>query len=434
MRLPHKLSPHQPFLARDEPHGHLSNQLQDIVSSSKTLDINRTKDEFIFHAIRTIHRIFINRIVELEDFESLHKVAHMAQKTNAPKFLVELLNARSPSGYEGEAQAVVDKHVQPVADSYKKDALGNRIAALEGADGPTVLMTGHMDELGLIISYVDDNGYLYFNTVGGIDLSTISGRRVSILSKYGVVKGVTGRRAIHLLTQEERKKMPEKHNLWIDIGAKNKKDALKRIRIGDVAVYDQSFEILTGTIGVARAFDNKAGCYVVCEALRRLAADRDGLSTNVVSVATSQEEIGCRGARAVAGSVGVDADFAIAVDVGHATDHPECDNRRFGEFKLGGGPIIIRGANVNPVIFDKLLEVAETEKIPYQIEADPRPTSTDGRELQMSPGGLATAIVSVPLRYMHTPSEIVDLEDVENTVKLLVGYCKALKSGDSGEW
>lgn len=356
----------------------------------------------------------------------------MSDKTDIPQFLVDLLNARSPSGYEFEAQAVVDRYVEPVADSYRKDSIGNRIATVQGGKGPTVMMTGHMDELGLIIKYVDDKGFLYFDTVGGIDLTTISGRRVSILTRDGIVKGVTGRRAIHLLDQEERKKVPEKHNLWIDIGARNKEDALKRIRIGDVAVYDQAFDMMTGTIGIARAFDDKAGCYVVCEVLRRLAADKESLNATVVSVATSQEEIGCRGARAVAG--GVKADFAIAVDVGHATDHPECDNRRFGEFKLGGGPIITRGANINPVMFEALVKVAGENEIPFQIEADPRPTSTDGRELQMAPGGLATAVVSIPLRYMHTASEIVDLQDIENTVRLLVAYVRSLKESDSGVW
>lgn len=350
----------------------------------------------------------------------------------APQFLVDLLNARSPSGYETEAQAVVDQYVGPDADSYRKDALGNRIASINSGHGPTLMMTGHMDELGLIITYIDDQGFLYFDTVGGIDLTTISGRRVSIMTRNGIVKGVTGRRAIHLLNQEERKKLPEKHNLWIDIGAKDKEDARKQIEIGDVAVYDQAFDRLSGSLGIARAFDNKSGCYVVCEVLRRLSKDREGLAAEVVSVATSQEEIGCRGARAVAG--GIKADFAIAVDVGHATDHPECDNRRFGENKLGGGPIITRGANASPVMVNRLLDIAKAEQIPYQIEADPRPTSTDGRELQMAPGGLATAVVSIPLRYMHTPSEIVDLQDIENTVRLLVAYAKSLKAGETGEW
>ena len=356
----------------------------------------------------------------------------MLENNTAPAFLVDLLNARSPSGYEAEAQAVVDEYVQPVADQYRKDALGNRIATLEARGGPTVLMAGHMDELGLLITYVNDKGFLYFKNVGGMDLTTIAGRRVSILTRDGVVTGVTGRRAIHLLDADERKKVPELHNLWIDIGAKDKEDALKRVRIGDVAVYDHAFEMMTGSIGIARAFDDKAGCYVVCEVLRRLAKERDTLQAGVVAVATSQEEIGCRGARAVAG--GVPADFAIAVDVGHATDHPECDNRRFGEFKLGGGPIITRGGNINPFVFNRLVEVAEAGKIPFQIEADPRPTGTDGRELQMAPGGLATGVVSIPLRYMHTPSELVDLQDVENTVQLLMAFAKSLKAGDTGDW
>lgn len=364
--------------------------------------------------------------------ESVPIVPCMTKNTEIPQFLVDLLNARSPSGYEGEAQAVVDKYVQSKADNYQKDSIGNRIGRVNGGDGPTLLLSGHMDEIGLIIIYVDDKGFLYFDTVGGIDLSTIAGRRVSILTKNGVVTGVTGRRAIHLLDAEDRKKVPEKQNLWIDIGVSSKEEALQKIRIGDVAVYNQAFEMMTDTIGIARAFDNKAGCYVVCETLRRLADDRDNLSANVVSVATSQEEIGCRGARAVAG--GVKADFAIAVDVGHATDHPECDNKRFGEFKLGGGPIITRGANINPLMFNALVDLAEANGIPYQVEADPRPTGTDGRELQMAPGGLATAVVSVPLRYMHTASEMVDLRDIENTVRLLVAYAKSLKPGDSGAW
>lgn len=357
----------------------------------------------------------------------------MESTTPIPAFLKELLEARSPSGYEAEAHAVLDAHLESLADSYRKDAVGNRIARLDGPqNAPVVMMTGHMDELGLLITYVDNNGFLYFETIGGIDLTTISGRRVDILTKNGTVRGVTGRRAIHLLDPEERKKIPKKHNLWIDIGAKNKADALSRIQIGDVAVYNQAFEPLHGSIGIARAFDNKSGCYTVCEAFKRLAAARQDLNATVVSVATSQEEIGCRGARAVAGAV--KADFAIAVDVGHATDHPECDNRRFGENKLGAGPIITRGPNANPILFDRLVNIAQNASIPFQIEADPRPTSTDGRELQMGLGGVPTAVVSIPLRYMHTPSEVVDLLDVEHTVQLLVAFAKSLQPGDSGHW
>lgn len=357
----------------------------------------------------------------------------MASDTyQAPAFLVALLNARSPSGYENEAQAVVDRYVTPVADLYEKDPMGQRIATLNADGGPSLLLAGHMDELGLIITYVDDRGFLYFDTVGGIDLNTISGRRVEILTKNGSIKGITGKRAIHLLSQEERKKTPEKENLWIDIGAKDKADALSKVRIGDVAVYDQSFELFNGSIGVSRAFDNKTGCYAVCETLRRLAEIRSELAAKVISVATAQEEIGCRGARTVANRMA--PDFAIAVDVGHATDHPECDNKKFGEFKLGGGPILTRGANVHPFVFDRLEHCAKELGIPYQIEADPRPTGTDGRELQMGNGGIATGVVSIPLRYMHTASEIVDLEDIERVVQLLTAFAKSLSSDDSNVW
>jgi len=359
-------------------------------------------------------------------------IPRMTEPYQAPEFLVHLLEARSPSGYETEAQAVVDHYVGEAADVYEKDPLGQRIATVNPEGGPSVLLAGHMDELGFIVKYVDERGFLYFDTIGGIDLNTIAGRRVSILTKEGVVKGVTGKRAIHLLSAEERKKTPEKENLWIDIGAKDKDDALGRVRIGDVAVYEEAFSILHGSIGMARAFDDKTGCYAVMETLRRIAAAREGLQAKLISVATAQEEIGCRGARTVANRM--QPDFAIAVDVGHATDHPECDNKKFGEFKLGGGPILTRGANIHPLVFDRLEACAKENGIPYQVEADPRPTGTDGRELQMGNGGVATGVVSIPLRYMHTAAEIVDLEDVERTVQLLEAFVRSLTKDDKNVW
>ena len=350
----------------------------------------------------------------------------------APAFLVDLLTARSPSGYEHEAQAVVDRHVEPFADRYERDPLGQRIASVNLEGRPSLLLAGHMDELGLIIKYVDEKGFLYFDTIGGIDLNTIAGRRVEILTRDGIVKGVTGKRAIHLLSAEERKKTPEKENLWIDIGAKNKADALAQVRLGDVAVYNQGFEMMHGSVGIARAFDDKTGCYAVLETLRRLGANQEGLAARVISVATAQEEIGCRGARIVANRER--PDFAIAVDVGHATDHPECDNKKFGEFTLGGGPIITRGANISPLVYERLEACAQALGIPYQIEADPRPTGTDGRELQMGGGGVATGVVSIPLRYMHTAAEVVDLQDVERTVQLLEAFARSLRAEDVNTW
>ncbi|MSU70698.1 MAG: M42 family peptidase [Opitutaceae bacterium] len=351
---------------------------------------------------------------------------------HVPGFLAELLHARSPSGYEGEAQAVFDRHVKPAADTYTKDALGNRLAMVNPSGDPVLMLAGHMDELGLIITYVNQDGFIYFDTIGGHDLGVISGRRVLIQAANGLVRGVTGKRAIHLMDEEDRKKVPKKHEIWIDIGARSKKEALTRIAIGDVATYDHELELIHGSIGTARAFDNKVGAYIVGETLIRLAPGKKRLVAKVVGVATSQEEVGVRGATTA--GYAVNPHIAIAVDVGHATDHPDCDNRKYGETKLGGGPILCRGANINPRVFDRLLKAAKKLKIPHQLEADPRPTGTDARALQIGRGGVATGLISVPLRYMHTPSEVVDLQDVERCVQLLVEFATGLEKGDYAHW
>ncbi len=353
-------------------------------------------------------------------------------KYRVPEFLSELLHARSPSGYEAEAQAVFDRHVKPAAHAYAKDALGNRTATLNPSGDPVLMLAGHMDELGLIITYVNKDGFIYFDTIGGHDRTVISGRRVIIQTANGPVKGVTGKRAIHLMNEADRKKVPETHEIWIDIGARSRKEALARVAIGDVATYDHELELIHGSVGAARAFDNKVGAYIVGETLIRLAREKKPPAARVVAVATAQEEIGVRGATTAA--YAVNPHIAVAVDVGHATDHPDCDNRKYGETKLGGGPIICRGPNINPKVYQRLLDAAKKAKIPFQLEADPRPTGTDARALQMGRGGVATGLVSIPLRYMHTPSEVVDLEDVERCVRLLVEFAKALKKGDYAHW
>lgn len=353
-------------------------------------------------------------------------------KYTAPDFLAELLHARSPSGYEFEAQKVFDKYVKPEADTYEKDAMGNRLATLNPSGDPVLMLAGHMDELGLIITFINKDGFIYFDTIGGHDRTVISGRRVIINTAAGPVKGVTGKRAIHLMDEADRKKVPEIHEIWIDIGARSKKEALERVSIGDCATYDHEFELFNGSIGAARAFDNKVGAYAVGEVIRRLAKQKKKLAAKVVAVATSQEEIGVRGATTAA--YAVNPHIAIAIDVGHATDHPDCDNRKYGETKLGGGPIICRGANINPKVHDRLVKCAKKLGIPYQLEADPRPTGTDARAVQMGRGGVATGLISVPLRYMHTPSEVVDIEDVERCVKLLAAFALSLEEGDYAHW
>jgi len=354
-----------------------------------------------------------------------------AKPTTYPEFLKDLLEAKSPTGHEFAAQKVIDAHVEKSADKYSKDALGNRIAELAGDGGPTLMFAGHIDEIGLIISHVDDKGYLYFEFLGGHDQIIPSGRRLHILTRNGPVLGITGKRAVHLLSPEDRKRVPERHDMWIDIGVNNRADALAIVRIGDPAVYTDGPEILRGSIGVARAFDDKAGAYVCMEAFRRLSKEKK-LAARVVSVATTQEEIGTRGAQVAA--QGIHPDVSIAVDVGHATDHPDADNRKFGRFTLSGGPIIARGPNINPLVYDQMVEAAESLGIPYQIGAESRPTGTDARAIQMAGPGVACGLLSIPLRYMHTPGEVVDLAVVEQSVQLLVEFARRVKKKQSYAW
>lgn len=354
------------------------------------------------------------------------------KKASPPKFLRELLEARSPSGYEHEAQAVWDHHVGSVADETRRDAMGNRISVLNPKGDPVLMFAGHIDELGLIITHVDKLGFLYFKPIGGHDRSLISGRRVVIQSRKGPVLGVTGKRAIHTMTQDERGKVPELHHMWIDIGARDREDALKRVSIGDVATYDVGIDPVYRSVATARAFDNKAGAYVVGETLIRLSEARKRLAARVVSVATTQEEIGVRGATTAAYSV--NPHVAIAVDVTHATDHPDSDHRKLGDVRLGGGPVVCRGPNINPWVLERIETCAKKEKIDIQYEADPRPTGTDARAIQIGREGVATGLVSIPLRYMHTPCEMVDLEDVENCIRLLVAFALSLKPGEYGHW
>ena len=350
------------------------------------------------------------------------------KKWTVPPFLRELLDARSPSGFEDEAREVVRRRVEKMADSFSVDALGSCHATLGAKGSPTLMLAGHIDELGLIIKHVSDKGFLYFDAIGGHDRAMISGRRVDIMTRKGIIRGVTGKRAIHLMTPEDRRKVPEMHQMWIDIGAKDKKEALSRVTIGDAAVYDHGFEKLNGPLAVSRAFDDKTGAYTVNEALLRLAKGRKP-SCKVVAVSTSQEEIGTRGA--ITSAHMANPDVALAVDVSHATDHPDADHRKYGAFILGGGPILTRGPNVHPAVFDRLMECAEKEGMPVQIEADPRPTGTDARAIQISRDGVPTGLVGIPLRYMHTPSEVIDLNDLEAVVQLLVAFARSLRKGET---
>lgn len=340
------------------------------------------------------------------------------------KFLQALLQAPSPSGYEGPVRQVWKDEVAGYADEVRVDVHGNAIATYNEEGKPRIMLAGHMDELGLQIVHIDDQGFLYFNTIGGFDLSTISGRKVRIHTRKGPVLGVTGKKPVHLMTSSEREKVPQKHQMWIDIGVKNGKEARKWVEIGDPVTYDANFEMLRGDLAVSRGLDNKMGAFLVAETMRCISKENKKAGAALYAVATVQEEVGIRGA--VTSTYGIDPQVGIALDVTWAMDHPDVDKRKTGAVVIGGGPVIARGANINPVVFDLLVRTAKEDGIPFQTQAESGGTGTDANAMQLSRSGVATGLVGVPQRYMHTPVEIISLEDLDNTIKLLVGFVRAL--------
>ena len=340
----------------------------------------------------------------------------MKKKTRG--FLVDIVNSISPSGYEEPAQATYTRYMSPVADKVHTDSHGNTIAVRNASGTPRVMFAGHCHELGFQIHYIDDDGFLYFQPLGGHDESIVPGRRVTIHAVGGPVLGVIGKKAVHIMDAEERKKGSRIKDLWIDIGAKDRKRALARVQIGDPVTYNEEFAELDGDLAVARGFDDKIGVFVIGHAMQLLHGK--DIAAGVFAVSTVQEEIGLRGAHTSA--FGVDPDVGIAVDVTNASDHPSVDARQIGEVKVGSGPVITRGPNINPKIFALLVATAEAEEIPYQVKAANRGTGTDANAIQLTRAGVATGLVSIPNRYMHTPAELVSLKDVENAAKLLAAF------------
>jgi endoglucanase len=333
------------------------------------------------------------------------------------RFLSKCLDTISPSGFEEEISLIWKQEADKFADRTCVDVNGNTFAAVNEEGSPRIMLAGHMDEIGLMITYINDNGFLSFAPIGGWDPQVLPGQRVRIRGKNGVIIGVIGRKPIHLLESEERNKVVKLDGLWIDIGAKNKKDAEHYISVGDPAVLDYGFVPLLNNLAAARAFDDRVGAFVVLEAARLVS--KMSPKAAIFAVGTVQEEIGLRGAHTSA--FGIDPQVAIAVDVGFATDTPEMGNekKKVGNIAMGKGPTIARGPNINPQLFDLIIDTAKKQKIPYQIEAAPRGTGTDANAIQLTRGGVATALISIPNRYMHSPCEVVHLGDVENVAKLI---------------
>ncbi len=339
-------------------------------------------------------------------------------------FLRTLVETASPSGFEQPAQRIFRQYVTDVCDSVETDILGNIIAVINGAGAPRVMITGHSDQIGLIVSYVTDEGFVYFRRIGGLDATACVSQRVIIQGRGGPVYGVVGRKAIHMQEPEDRNKAPKLEHLWVDIGATSKEEALALIRLGDPGVFVQDFQLLPNNRAVSMAFDNKMAIWIVAETMKAIQKRKPKCA--VIGVSTVQEEIGSIGAHTSAFST--EPQIAIVTDVGHATDHPGVEKTKAGDYSLGKGPILSRGANINPQVFELLVEAAESENIPYQTEAIGGRSATDADPIQYSRAGIAVGLIHVPLRYMHTPSEMISLEDMENTVKLLTAFLTRIDS------
>ena len=337
-------------------------------------------------------------------------------------FLKSLLEQPSPSGFEQPVQKVWRKQMEPYADKVWTDVHGNTIAVLNPEGTPRVMLSGHCDEVGFMVNYINDEGFIYFSAIGGVDPGLVSAHRVKIFTDKGIVYGVVGRKAIHMMDQEERKKVPEMHKLWIDIGARDKKEAQKLVSVGDPIIFDYGFLELRNGLIASRGCDDRIGSFAVAETLRLLAGKKPKAA--VFAVSTVQEELGLRGARTSA--FGIDPHVGIAVDVGNATDHPDADKQKAGEIKLGQGPVIVRGPNINPVVGKGLVAAARKAKVAFQTQGASRATGTDANAIQINRAGVAAGLISVPNRYMHTPVEIISLNDLDNTSKILAGFIMTL--------
>jgi putative aminopeptidase FrvX len=344
--------------------------------------------------------------------------------------LQRLLTAAGPSGYETAPAAVFAEAARAFTDDVSVDVMGSVIARVPGTTpgAPLLAIVGHIDEIGLMVTHIDDDGFLRFAGVGGWDPQILAGQRVRLMTKGATLPGVVGRRAIHLLREEDRRKVPELRELHIDIGARDGDEARAQVRIGDVAVIDGEPVEMLGDRVVSRAMDNRLGAFIALEAARLVAAE-GGAPGVVAACGVVQEEIGLNGARTAA--YGIAPDLAIAVDVTHETGVPGTDINEIGKHRFGDGPVIERGSTMNPALFEMLYETAQREGIPFTIAAAARGTGTDADAIHLSRAGIPTGLISIPLRYMHSPVEMVQLDDIDACARLIAAFAQSLTADTS---
>ena len=351
----------------------------------------------------------------------------MALPSESIEFLESMLSTPSVSGFEQPVARIVRKRMEKFADKVTTDLHGNVIVALNPEAKPRVMLAGHIDQIGLMVKYITDEGYLYFVAVGGVDLAVLPGSKVTVHGHDGPVVGVIGRKPIHLMKPDERNggKL-EVQDLWIDLGVKDKAAALAKVSVGDIATYMLGIIRLGDDFIAGAGLDDKVGAFVVMEALRLCHEKKQSLKCALFAVATVQEEIGLRGAHT--SSFGIDPMVGIAVDVCHASDNPGVDKKTTGDIALGKGPVISLGANINPMVGTMLLDAGKNNDRPTQRLASPAGTGTDANAIQLSRAGVATGLVNIPNRYMHTQVEVVSLSDLENCAALLADFLLSIDS------
>lgn len=340
-------------------------------------------------------------------------------------FLKRLLDTPGPSGFESAPAKIWRDEARAFAD-VTNDVAGNSMATVNPGGSPTIMLAGHIDEIGLIITYIDDDGFLYIAGIGGWDPQVLVGQRIRIMGRNGDVLGVVGKKPIHLIKAEDRKKASLMTDLWVDIGTTSRDDAEKLVTVGDAGVIDsRTIDFPNGLIA-SRSIDDRIGAFIVLEALRRYAQKPGG--ARVVAVATTQEEIAHQGGGARVSATRIGPQMALVVDVTHATDYPTAEKKEHGDHKLGGGPVLTRGSIISPVVFTVLREAATRLAIPYTVHAAGGESWTDADAIHVAREGIATGLISIPNRYMHSPNEVVSLEDLDRASALIAEACRAVSS------
>lgn len=347
---------------------------------------------------------------------------------SALQYFRQAIETPSPSGFEEPIQSLTRNYIGPFSEQLRTDVHGNLIASTGESAGPRLMFAGHCDQIGMLVSYIDEKGFVYGQTIGGWDPQQLIGQAMTIWTANGPLPAVISRKPIHLLTSQERDKVVKFHELWLDVGAADGVEAADLIQIGDPITLDLNYRPLRGQLVSGPGMDNKSGMWTVMEALRRASVSQAPLRCHLHSVATVQEEIGLRGAKTAAGSI--NPDVGIAVDVTHASDCPTIDKQTQGDIAVGGGPVIFRGPNINSRVAERLISLCKEHAIPFQLAAIGRATPNDANALQIHGSGVATGLVAIPNRYMHSAVEVVSLDDLDHAAELLKQFALALSSDD----